>query len=359
MKKQMMLVALIATMLIAAGCSKQETIRTQQEDQIGFNVLSDGALRGTAVTTANLTTKAPNFKVWAYLNATPATEYVKGVEISYQGTSWEYTNAADLAYWPSESLDFYAINPANNGAVTPGITASAKTLTYTVPDNGGASNAKQIDLMYAVDKNRSKITRVPLYFKHALSQIVFKGQTISNTLEVEVEKITIANVKGAGTFTLPTVTTAAGSTAGTWTLSGEADQKYTNATNTTVVKDATAQELSPADGAYLILPQTATKWTTTPTTAVTIATADTNHECYLALSVKIKQSGVYLVGDATSYGTVYVPFGGEDWAPSKKYIYTLKFGGGYDQDGKPILQPILYDCTVEDWTDVSGDIELI
>ena len=61
MKKQMMLVALIATMLIAAGCSKQETIRTQQEDQIGFNVLSDGALRGTAVTPTNLTTQAPNF----------------------------------------------------------------------------------------------------------------------------------------------------------------------------------------------------------------------------------------------------------------------------------------------------------
>lgn len=358
MKKQMMLVALIATMLIAAGCSKQETIRTQQEDQIGFNVLSDGALRGTAVTTANLTTKAPNFKVWAYLNATPATEYVKGVEISYQGTSWEYTNAADLAYWPSESLDFYAINPANNGAVTPGITTTAKTLTYTVPDNGGTSNANQIDLMYAVDKNRSKITRVPLYFKHALSQIVFKGQTISNTLEVEVEKITIANVKGTGTFTLPDATTAAGSTAGTWAPSGNADQKYTNATNTTAVT-TTAQELSPADGAYLILPQTATKWTTTPAAAVSIATADTNHECYLVLSVKIKQSGVYLVGSDSAYGTVYVPFGGEVWAPSKKYIYTLKFGGGYDQDGKPILQPILYNCDVEDWTDVSGDIELI
>lgn len=358
MKKQMMLVALIATMLIAAGCSKQETIRTQQEDQIGFNVLSDGALRGTAVTTANLTTKAPNFKVWAYLNATPATEYVKGVEISYQGSSWEYTNAADLAYWPSESLDFYAINPANNGAVTPGITTTAKTLTYTVPDNGGTSNANQIDLMYAVDKGRSKITRVPLYFKHALSQIVFKGQTISNTLEVEVEKITIANVKGTGTFTLPDATTAAVSTAGTWAPSGNADQKYTNATNTTAVT-TTAQELSPADGAYLILPQTATKWTTTPAAAVSIATADTNHECYLVLSVKIKQSGVYLVGSDSAYGTVYVPFGGEVWAPSKKYIYTLKFGGGYDQDGKPILQPILYNCDVEDWTNVSGDIELI
>lgn len=354
----MMLVALIATMLIAAGCSKQETIRTQQEDQIGFNVLSDGALRGTAVTTANLTTKAPNFKVWAYLNAAPTTEYVKGVEISYQSSSWEYTNAADLAYWPSESLDFYAINPATNDAVTPGITTTDKTLTYTVPDNGRTSNANQIDLMYAVDKGQSKIARVPLYFKHALSQIVFKGQTISNTLEVEVEKITIANVKGTGTFTLPDATTAAGSTAGTWALSGEADQKYTNATNTTAVT-TTVQELSLADGAYLILPQKATKWTTTPTTAVTIATADTNHECYLVLSVKIKQSGVYLVGSDSAYGTVYVPFGGEDWAPSKKYIYTLKFGGGYDQDGKPILQPILYDCTVEDWADVSGDIELI
>lgn len=34
-----------------------------------------------------------------------------GVNIVYKDNKWDYKNAGDLRYWPTEPLDFYAFNP--------------------------------------------------------------------------------------------------------------------------------------------------------------------------------------------------------------------------------------------------------
>ena len=34
-----------------------------------------------------------------------------GVNIVYNNGKWDYKNASDLRYWPTEALDFYAFNP--------------------------------------------------------------------------------------------------------------------------------------------------------------------------------------------------------------------------------------------------------
>ena len=42
------------------------------------------------------------------------------------------------------------------------------------------------------------------------------------------------------------------------------------------------------------------------------------------------------------------------WKPGKRYIYTLIFGGGYDDQGEPILSPITFNAATADWVDAAG-----
>ena len=110
----------------------------------------------------------------------------------------------------------------------------------------------------------------------------------------------------------------------------------------------------------LFIPQQLTKWTTTPESAFTKKQGDENKQSYLGITLKLTQKGQYLIGSENEYKTIYVPFTNIDennvtgWQPGKRYIYTLNFGGGYDDQGKPILTPITFDAEVTDWSDASG-----
>ena len=342
-----------AAALTMSACSNDEVIDVQRGEAIGFTALSNNATRATPIESTNL--KSTDFKVWGFLKADNST-YVNGVCIRYSDSKWDYAQAWDVAYWPTGALDFYAVSPSTAG--TPNITYNARTINFTVDDN----QATQKDLMYASKPNHAKTNgaTVPFFFKHALSQIVFKGQKALASLEVEVQGIKVHNLKNTGVFTFPSTQTEAGATAGSWSVTGEATNNYAlgmAAAPVTVVSDKSATNLTAIDGALLLMPQTLTPWTTKPTAAVPVATAEQQKHCYLEIDLKVKQAGTYIVGDASSFGKAYVPFG-ETWEPGKKYIYTLKFGGGYDKDGKPQLQPIMYSATVENWTEASNEVNL-
>lgn len=77
-------------------------------------------------------------------------------------------------------------------------------------------------------------------------------------------------------------------------------------------------------------------------------------ESYLSIECKIKIGGFYKLGSESGYETLYVPFGA-DWQPGKRYVYTLVFGGGYDQNGNTILQPINFKPDVENWDEDTGN----
>lgn len=102
----------------------------------------------------------------------------------------------------------------------------------------------------------------------------------------------------------------------------------------------------------LVIPQTLTAWDT----SISKEDADkdeNSYQSYLEVGCKIEQNG------ATAYeGTLYIPFGTE-WQPGKRYTYTLIFGGGYDDQGKPILTPITFEPSVENWVDASGYTEQV
>lgn len=359
MNKKSLLVALTATAVLF-GCSKNEVVDAPKPGVISFNPSTKNALRAKPINATNLTTDAPNFKVWGYLT-NGGNQYVgtsnNGIHITYKNSKWDYNNPADIAYWPGGAIDFYAINPETNANLTDyAFSATSQKFKYTAP----TANAQQADVMYAIAKDVTKPSNstVELKFKHALSQIVFKGQSVSNTLEVEVKSITIHNVKNAGTYTLPTATTNVGTSTGQWTLENTYDNYSAGlVANAQVQSNMQAVDLSDnTTGAILLLPQTTTKWTTTAANNVATSHADTNKHTYLKLELKIKQNGTYIHGDANTFAVSYVPFG-ESWEEGKKYIYTLKFGGGFDEQGRPILQPIQYTATVVDW-DVQQDKDI-
>ena len=200
---------------------------------------------------------------------------------------------------------------------------------------------------------------VQMNFKHILSQVVFKAKTTSSILEVDVENVKIHNFVHSGTFTLPAGEPAMSD----WKLSPAAKGAYTVKLNAANVKTKNAVvNLSDMNSPLMLIPQKLTKWSTYSAgtgTAVSILEADKAKECYLEISMKLKQNDSYLIGSAAEYKTVYVPFdNATGWEPGKRYIYTLIFGGGYDDQGEPILSPITFDAVPADWADANAGADV-
>lgn len=363
-------VAVVAT--VFASCSNEEELANVGKSEsnairfAGISGLSD--TRTTPIGTHNLT--STNFDVMAFMSSDNALfmggKHVSGasdhgVKIVYKTSAWDYGDPDKVAYWPtSGDVDFYAVSPAiTDDLVRQGfaydMTSTAKTISYTTVDEYDSKGTNH-DVMYAVTKGRNKENNgtkpVQMNFKHILSQVVFKAKTTSSILEVDVENVKIHNFVLSGKFTLPAGEPAMSD----WKLSPAAKGAYTVKLNAANVKTKNAVvELSDMNSPLIMIPQELTKWSTSTGAAVSIHEADNAIESYLEISMKLKQNDSYLIGSAAEYKTVYVPFdNATGWEPGKRYIYTLIFGGGYDDHGEPILSPITFDAATVDWADAAG-----
>ena len=363
-KSTVMLWAIFGALLM--GCSDEEiaNVETSSRNAIGFNVLSNAAeTRATPTTPSNLT--STDFDVFAFTADGTAfmgkadTEFGHdGVNIVYKDNKWDYKNANDLRYWPSEALDFYAFNP---GTVSEDMSAfyrweasgTSQKISYTCIDEYGAGTHANYDVMYAIAKGQTKATNngvVKFKFKHILSQVVFKAKTQYANMRVDIRDIKIHNIRFSGVFTLP----AAADGTGSWS---SPDLTFPHAF--TVVKDksitvegnTTATDIS-TSSPMLNIPQELTAWTVSGASK-TKKGADDAKQCYLEISCKIQQSGVYLLGSASEYKTIYVPFG-DTWEQGKRHIYTLIFGGGYDDQGEAVLNPIQFDAETTGWGEAAN-----
>ena len=367
-KSTVMLWAIFGALLM--GCSDEEiaNVETSSRNAIGFNVLSNAAeTRATPTTNTNL--KNTDFDVFAFTADGTAfmgkvdTEYGHdGVNIVYKDNKWDYKNANDLRYWPSEALDFYAFNP---GTVSEDMSAfyrweasgTSQKISYTCIDEYGAGTHANYDVMYAIAKGQTKATNngvVKFKFKHILSQVVFKAKTQYANMRVDIRDIKIHNIRFSGVFTLP----AAADGTGSWS---SPDLTFPHAF--TVVKDksitvegnTTATDIS-TSSPMLNIPQELTAWTVSGASK-TKKGADDAKQCYLEISCKIQQSGVYLLGSASEYKTIYVPFG-DTWGAGKRHIYTLIFGGGYTDQGEAVLNPIQFDAETTGWVDANSNVNV-
>lgn len=367
-------VAVVAT--VFASCSNEEELANVGKSEsnairfVGISGLSD--TRTTPIGTHNLT--STNFDVMAFMSSDNALfmggKHVSGasdhgVKIVYKTSAWDYDDPDKVAYWPtSGDVDFYAVSPAITDDLVYqqgfayDMTSAAKTISYITVDEYNSKGTNH-DVMYAVTKGRNKKNNgtmpVQMNFKHILSQVVFKAKTTSSILEVDVENVKIHNFVLSGKFTLPAREPAMSD----WTLSPVAAGAYTVKLNAANVKTKNAVvELSDMNSPLIMIPQKLTKWSTyLAGTAVSIHEADNAIESYLEISMKLKQNDSYLIGSAAEYKTVYVPFdNATGWEPGKRYIYTLIFGGGYDDQGEPILSPITFKAATADWVDASADV---
>ena len=372
--EKILAVAAVAT--VFASCSNEEELANVGKSEsnairfAGISGLSD--TRTTPIGTTNLTTT--DFDVMAFMSSDNALfmggkheagASDHGVKIVYKTSAWDYDDPDKVAYWPtSGDVDFYAVSPAITDDLVHrfayDMTSAAKTITYATVDEYNYTGTNY-DVMYAVTKGRNKENNgtmaVQMKFKHILSQVVFKAKTTSSILEVDVENVKIHNFVHGGTFTLPEGEPAMSN----WSLSPVAEGAYTVKLNAANVKTNNAVvNLSDMNSPLMMIPQQLKKWSTySAGAAVSMHEANTKKECYLEISMKLKQNDSYLIGSATGYKTVYVPFDNATrWEPGKRYIYTLIFGGGYDDHGEPILSPITFDAATADWADASAGADV-
>lgn len=370
------ILAMAAVATVFASCSNEEELANVGKSEsnairfAGISGLSD--TRTTPIGTHNLT--STNFDVMAFMSSDNALfmggkheagASDHGVKIVYKTSAWDYDDPDKVAYWPtSGDVDFYAVSPAITDDLVHrfayDMTSAAKTITYVTVDEYN-STGTNYDVMYAVTKGRNKENNgtmaVQMEFKHILSQVVFKAKTTSSILEVDVENVKIHNFVHGGTFTLPEGEPAMSN----WSLSPVAEGAYTVKLNAANVKTNNAVvNLSDMNSPLMMIPQQLKKWSTySAGAAVSMHEANTKKECYLEISMKLKQNDSYLIGSATGYKTVYVPFdNATGWEPGKRYIYTLIFGGGYDDHGEPILSPITFDAATADWADASAGADV-
>jgi len=363
-KSTVMLWAIFGVLLMS--CSEEEiaNVETSSRNAIGFNVLSNAAeTRATPTTNTNL--KNTDFDVFAFTADGTAfmgkvdTDFGHdGVKIVYKNGKWDYDNASDLRYWPTEALDFYAFNP---GTVSEDMmvnymweaSGTVQKISYTCIDEYGAGTHENYDVMYAMAKDRTKDMNngvVKFNFKHILSQVVFKAKTEYDNMEVDIDMIKIHNFKFAGAFTLPATAEETGSWSSSDLAFPHAFTVVKNA-NITVNSNTAATDIS-TNTPMLNIPQTLTAWTVSAPNKSKLE-ADNAKQCYLEISCKIRQSGAYLLGSASEYKTIYVPFG-DTWVAGKRHIYTLIFGGGYDDQGEAVLNPILFDAETTGWGEAAN-----
>ena len=368
-KSTVMLGAIFGTLLM--GCSDEEiaNVETSSRNAIGFNVLSNAAeTRATPTTPSNLT--STDFDVFAFTADGTAfmgkvdTEFGHdGVKIVYKDGKWDYDDANDLRYWPTGALDFYAFNP---GTVSEDMmmnymweaSGTVQKISYTCIDEYGANTGHaNYDVMYAMAKGQTKDMNngiVKFNFKHILSQVVFKAKTQYDNMQVDIDVIKIHNFKFAGAFTLP----AAADGTGSWSSSDLAfPHVFTVVKNAdiTVNSNTEATDIT-TNTPMLNIPQELTAWTVSGASK-TKKGADDAKQCYLEIACKIRQSGAYLLGSASEYKTIYVPFG-DTWEQGKRHIYTLIFGGGYTDQGEAVLNPIQFDAETTGWVNAAKDVNV-
>ena len=373
-KSTVMLWAIFGVLLMS--CSEEEivNVETSSRNAIGFNVLSNAAeTRATPTTNTNL--KNTDFDVFAFTADGTAfmgkndTEFEHdGVKIVYKNGKWDYDNASDLRYWPTEALDFYAFNP---GTVSEDMmmfysweaTKDVQKISYTCIDEYGAGTHANYDVMYAMAKGQTKDMNngiVKFNFKHILSQVVFKAKTQYDNMQVDINMIKIHNVKMGGFFTLPATADGTGS----WSDPADLPSEVSGLGKFTVVKDVNitvksntiATDISTTTP-MLNRPQELTAWKVSETATKSKLEADNAKQCYLEIACKIRQSGAYLLGSASEYKTIYVPFG-DTWVAGKRHIYTLIFGGGYNDQGEAVLNPIQFDAETTGWVNAAKDVNV-
>lgn len=386
-------------------------VEQKGEGQIGFGLTLDNGVttRGLAANVADI--NVDGFKVWAF-DARTANTYYMGTSSTGIACEWNSTDElyepAVKYYWPEYNLSFLAHTPQTGGGI-----GEISVTSATAAQPGAVMNVSipttlnsQRDIMFAAANSKhTPDASVAMTFKHALSQLVFKGKIdyTSNITKVVVSNISLVNVATDGTITVTSAADAATCVAavdGGDDYSASMTAKLINATINTDYKTeagTTYQDITGGDvtdelaytGAttrtqqMMILPQTVntSKADGDISLVAPAFDAETPYEVgkYVVYSSKLYKCttahaagawdaddftavGAYLLVNADLYANnddsnkvlenttnVYIPLNETTWAPGYKYTYILEFG-------ENLLKPITFTSSITGWSDASKDV---
>ena len=228
----------------------------------------------------------------------------------------------------------------------------------------------------------NKVERVPLTFYHAFSRI--KGLNIKvnggNVGEANVE-VTVKEIEFINTSTSGGIKVNAEGNASYAVASTNVPIKKTFDANTTISKGLNdgVNLISDTDYKYLFATNTSvtnfvegtakTMWDGTKNSLTGGNTLETLGQVCLKITCKVKDNTHYIVGSESTDGVVYIPLTGTHsngtgvttFDAGKRYTYNIVFSHnvGFDVNGEPILNPILFNVSsVDDWDDVTVTITL-
>ncbi len=361
--KQHLFIGALAVFALTA-CSQEEVVQLNQHgNEIAFkSVANKGSRAENYYSNANL---PAHMYVWSY-TADGNKIFFEGEKYTMDSESKSYTSEI-ARFWPEATnpLDFFAI-AGTEVAPTP-VNKTGMSLKYTVGEP-----AAQEDVLYAVVEGAVKPANggvQPLNFRHALSQVVFKAKVnTSKKLHVVVDGVQVCNVLNSGTFAysvstdpnwLESTSPDNNNTTGEWTADATT-ASYAVACKAPVTLTGDAKELTNVTdkNALLLLPQTLeNKYV--PVTNKTGVCLKVKCAIYNIAGDKFDEaSDVEIHGSLAQTEYITIPLAKIDWKPGKKYIYTINFGGdgsGLDEKDDPVLTPISFSVTVDDFDVVTEE----
>ena len=372
--------------------------QTAMTRAISFVNYMDGApsTRGFAASLGDIQTDG--MSVWAF-DATKETainneggQYFMGGYSAGLAHTWQtsFYKAATDYFWPEYNLNFVALTPQSGGGIG-AITCSqaaasgdpavpskpvmtvAVDVPLTTESAGVYGSDTQKDIMSASIEGQAPLTSgsAALTFKHALSQLVFKGVIDHETTihKAVVKSIKLVNVASDGTITYTAdgdvFSAAINDGVG---AAGQTKEYAANIVNNTVTKldnntdgpestvlaDAISGQADNADGRnyqLMILPQTSVACTGVGAQGTNVSqkvapTAGT----YFLVNADLYANGNNVDKVISSTTNVYIPLAETTWAPGTKYTYTFKFGDN-------LMHPITFTAAISDWTDAAKNVE--
>ncbi|MBQ5725873.1 MAG: fimbrillin family protein [Alistipes sp.] len=390
--RKIFIAALAAVAMVS--CAKDEAVEINKGEAIGFAATTG---RVTRAATIDDITEFDRFRVWGFhkADATAAeTALMTNIAVTKAKSGWFYGD--DYYFWPSVgTCDFYGIYPTVDDVATSPITVNManKTVSYDIY-TGNYGDWNPTDWVYAVNVDEARqTTKVPMNFRHAMSQIVFQVKNTNKNLKVTIPAGTIdlICVSQKGVYTLPSEDTAieanyADRVMGSWDVAdlseGHGCYTWANIEGAVLdgVSDCLVANFMAEDGAMITVPQTVAAYD------YANDGDNTKQLAYFRMKVLIEQEETVIwpgyngtssneqVEKDKAYW-VAIPISAE-WKEGKKYTYTFIFGAGAgivppgtpgpdDEDpnpvppGTPILAPIDFTVTIDDIVDTDNtDIPL-
>ena len=277
-----------------------------------------------------------------------------------------------MALTPQTGGGIGTIGISQAAAATPGspskpVMTVAVDVPLTTESDGTYGSDTQKDIMIASIEDQAPLTTgsAALTFKHALSQIVFKGGVDGQSTihKAVVKSIKLVNIASDGTITYTAAADAF--VAGGW---GDKDKTYAANIVTTDVT-ASIGNANPADDEtpdaitgqddnatgrnyqMMIMPQASVHCEGVGTQGVNVSQKDApTAGTYLLVNADLYANGDNVNKVISNATNVYIPLEDTTWEPGYKYTYLLKFGDN-------LLHPITFTATVAAWTDASKDVE--